>query len=94
VRWLPAKALAVALFVVGGVGCDARLPEPETRGAVLYQQRCSGCHRLYAPSLLKPEMWRVMVDRMQGELVRRGLPPLDAKERETVLAYLEKHGSP
>lgn len=89
-----AKALAVLLFALGGLGCDARLPEPDAPGAVLYAQRCRGCHRLYAPSLLKAEMWKVMVDRMQGELVRRGLPPLTPKEREIMLAYLEEHGSP
>lgn len=90
----PAKAVALALFAVLWIGCDARLPDPESPGAVLYKQRCNGCHRLYAPSLLKPAMWKVMLDRMQGELVRRGLPPLTPEERKIMMAYLEKHASP
>jgi hypothetical protein len=89
-----AKAAALMLFSLVWLGCDARLPDPDSPGAVLYAQRCNGCHRLYAPGLLKPEMWKVMLDRMQGELVRRGLPPLTPEERTVMMEYLEKHGSP
>jgi mono/diheme cytochrome c family protein len=74
-------------------GCDASLPDAAAPGAVLYAERCRGCHRLYAPGLLKPEMWKVMIDRMQGEIVRRGLPPLTPEERNLMLGYLEEHGS-
>jgi hypothetical protein len=38
-------------------------------------------------------MWKVMLDRMQGELVRRGVPPLTPEERNVMLSYLERHGS-
>ena len=86
-----AKAAALALISLVWLGCDARLPDPESPGAVLYAERCRGCHRLYAPGLLKPEMWKVMIDRMQGELVRRGFPPLTPDERTIMMAYLEKH---
>lgn len=89
-----AKAAALAFCSLAWLGCDAKLPDPESPGAVLYAQRCNGCHRLYAPGLLKAEMWKVMVDRMQGELVRRGLPPLTPGERKIMMAYLEKHSSP
>jgi hypothetical protein len=94
VKRLFIKSAAVALLALSCLGCDARLPDPESPGAVLYAQRCNGCHRLYAPSLMKAAMWNVMLDRMQGEMVRRGLPPLTAEERKTVMAYLEKHSSP
>jgi hypothetical protein len=94
VKGVPAKAVAVVLLSLGWLGCDARLPDPQAPGAVLYAERCRGCHRLYAPGLLKSEMWKVVVDRMQGEIVRRGLPPLTPEERKVVMAYLEKHSSP
>lgn len=89
-----ARAVLLLLCSLTWFGCDARLPDAEAAGAVLYAERCRGCHRLYAPGLLKPEMWKVMIDRMQGEIVRRGLPPLTAEERKVMLAYLEEHGSP
>ncbi len=81
-------ALAVAL-----AACDARLPDPDTPGAQLYATRCGGCHRLYAPASLTAEMWKVTVARMQGELARRGVPPLTSEEQATVLAYLQQHST-
>jgi hypothetical protein len=74
--------------------CDARLPEPATPGAQLYAARCGGgCHRLYAPGSLTAAMWQVTVTRMQGELARRGVPPLTAAEEATLLAYLDRHST-
>lgn len=73
--------------------CNASLPEPESPAARLYQQRCSGCHRLYAPSLLTSEMWRFMLGRMEMEMQRRGVPLPTPDERATLLEYLRKHAS-
>jgi hypothetical protein len=73
--------------------CDAQLPDAESPGARLYATRCTGCHRLYAPAVLSAEMWKVTVARMQGELARRGLPPLTAAEQATLLDYLDRHST-
>jgi mono/diheme cytochrome c family protein len=91
---LSVTAVALGVLSLFWLGCDAQLPDSETQGAVLYAQLCRGCHRLYAPSLLKPEMWKVKLDRMQGEMVRRGLPPLTPEERQVMMTYLEQHSSP
>lgn len=88
----PARTIVLVLCSLACFACDASLPEPESPGAVLYAEHCRGCHRLYAPGVLKPEMWRLMVDRMQGEMVRRGAPPLTSEERRILLSYLERHG--
>ena len=82
---------AVPLAPLCFAGCDARLPEPDSPGARLYAARCNGCHRVYAPATLKFEMWKFQVERMQGEVVRRGLPPLSHEERDLLLDYLKKH---
>ena len=74
-------------------GCDASLPDPESQGAKLYERRCTGCHRLYAPGVLSAEMWKVTVARMQGEFSRRGLPILTAEEQATLLDYLDRHST-
>lgn len=82
----------LALLLVAA-GCGS-IPEPESPGGKLYAQRCaSGCHRLYQPRVLKYEMWKTIVRRMQGEFVRRGLPPLTEAEQQLLLQYLEKHAS-
>lgn len=74
-------------------GCDARLPDPDSPGARLYAARCGGCHRLYAPGSLTAAMWTLTVQRMQGELVRRGVAPLTAAEQTALLAYLGQHST-
>lgn len=71
--------------------CNAPLPEPESPGARIYASRCNTCHRLHAPSALTFEMWKMKVALMQGEMVRRGLPPLTPEERELLLDYLRRH---
>jgi len=90
----PLERLAVLVLgaaLVGLAACNASLPEPESAGAQLYHDRCDTCHRLYAPGLLKFEMWKVQVERMQGEMVRHGLPPLTPAERGVLLEYLQRH---
>jgi len=68
------------------------LPEPDSPGAKLYEQRCAaGCHRLYQPRTMKFEMWKIMVERMQSEMVRRGMPPLRESEKQVLLDYLRRH---
>jgi hypothetical protein len=94
---VPQREMRILLFVlaftlgVGGSGCNASLPEPESSAAQLYKQRCSGCHRVYAPSLLTAEMWKVMVARMEQEIRRSGRSPLSADERQIILDYLQKY---
>jgi hypothetical protein len=85
------KESLLLLALVGVVGCDASLPEPESPAAQLYQKRCSGCHRLYAPSILTSDMWQFMLNRMDNEMQRRGLSPPTPEERATLLEYLRKH---
>ena len=82
--------VAAAVWL-GLSACSPKLPEPESDGAKLYAARCNSCHRLFAPGSLKFEMWKVQVERMQGEIVRHGLPPLTLDERNVLLDYLKRH---
>lgn len=92
-RWVRGGVAAAVAASALAAGCDARLPEPESPGAQLYAARCGGCHRLYAPSLMTAEMWKVTVARMQGELARRGVAPLTTEEQARVLDYLDRHST-
>lgn len=84
-------ALIAALVLASG--CEPTLPDPQSAGAQIYQVRCSGCHRLYEPRSMTAAMWEMQVERMQPELVRRGVNPLTEQERHLVLSYLRAHGS-
>jgi hypothetical protein len=81
-RAVVAGAAALAL------GCDGVLPDPDSTGARLYAERCSGCHRLYQPRTMTPHMWRIQVERKQREFARRGARPLSDLEVRVLLAYL------
>jgi hypothetical protein len=87
-RWVVSGLIAILVS-----SCDASLPEPETPAAQLYRQRCSTCHRLYAPQLLTAEMWGYMIPRMEQEMLRRRIPSLKADEKQTILEYLQKHAN-
>lgn len=88
-RWL--RRVILGLLYVSLTACEATLPEPDSEGARLYRQRCSGCHRLYHPGLLTPEMWQFMLARMDTEFVRLGRLPLSATERRIIFDYLNAH---
>jgi hypothetical protein len=89
-----AKSGLVVLALVGMVtACSPPLPESDSQEAKLYQRRCSGCHRLYAPGVLTAEMWGFMVARMEKEFRRRSIPPLTAEEKQAILSYLQLHSA-
>lgn len=85
--------LMFMLALTSLVGCNVSLPEPESPAAQLYQQRCSMCHRLYAPSLLTADMWQFMLARMEIEMQRRRVPLPTPEERTAILDYLQKHAN-
>ena len=85
------RSWLLVVAAASSIGCSVKLPEPESEGARLYSSRCNTCHRLYAPSSLTYEMWKLQVERMQGEMARRGFPPLNEHERTVMLEYLKRH---
>ena len=84
------RASLVLLVLLLGA-CSPSLPDPDSREAKLYVARCGVCHRIYAPHLLTAEMWKLQVARMQEEMTRRGMRPLDAEERTAIMSYLTAH---
>jgi len=70
----PAAALLVAC---------ASVPLPQREGVDLYQRKCGGCHRLYAPSEIPVKNW----DQRLGEMAKRA--HLTAAETETIRRYVE-----
>jgi hypothetical protein len=80
----------VAAATVLSYGC-APLPEADSPGGRLYVQRCANCHRAYQPAALKFEMWKIVVNRMQGVMSRNGLRPLSDAEMAVLLDYLQRN---
>lgn len=85
------RAFFVAVAAAALASACTRLPEPESAGAQLYVARCTSCHRAYHPQVLKFEMWKLVLGRMQGVMSRNGLPPLNDQEMSTMLEYLKRN---
>lgn len=85
------RALIAACAAAFLSGCTADIPEPTSAGAKLYAQRCAGCHALHMPGSMPIAMWKVQIKRMQGEMARRGVPPLSRDEERLLVDYLERH---
>jgi len=84
-------ALLIPALVIAATGCAASLPDPTSRGAQVLTERCSGCHRVYAPALLTADMWRYQVERMRGVFAQYGRPWLAPADEQALLDYLTKH---
>jgi len=94
-RFLPVSlAVLVAAAVIAGAcaGCSRALPEEGSAVASLYVARCSAdCHSPHQPASMTVAMWRLQVARMEPVIARAGLPPLSARDREQIIAYLERN---
>lgn len=87
-----ATSATFALFILAG--CARKpLPEDGTATEQLYAQRCGTCHRAYQPSTLTPAMWQLQVDAMELKISAAGRPPLTPGDKQTILAYLERHAA-
>lgn len=91
-RWLTVVLLVLAALCAG---CwkPKPLPEPESPGALAYVARCAVCHVPYHPSRLTPKMWESMMPLMEGQMAKRGMPPLESAERALILEYLSAHAA-
>ncbi len=74
------------------------LPEPDSSGARLVAGHCSQCHNLPGPGRHTAQEWQQVAQNMfmLSEVTarfggRRSLAILDAAQRETVTAYLQRH---
>ena len=98
-RHVPAVLVVVAVGAASVAtvvaGCGAKLPEPESEGAQLYVQYCSGsgCHGPIPPQSGGRGYWRNQYDRMLPIMEDAGWPLPDADEDRKIRDYLEKFSS-
>lgn len=67
------------------------IPNTETTGAKLFQQKCSRCHALPDPNVHTASQWPDVVARMQLNTKKANLPELKKDEQDTIVKYLEKN---
>lgn len=67
------------------------LPEPESKGGVIYEKFCSDCHAPPRIASHKADEWLNIVERMQSHRIMKAYHPLTDAEKHTLLEYLKKH---
>ncbi len=79
-----------ALLLV--LGCTS-LPEPESEGARLYVQYCSGksCHGPIMPQAGGRKYWDGQMNRMLDIMRNKNVPLPNAQQKKIILEYLHRH---
>ena len=100
IRFLQERApviltLAGAVLLIATVvmaGCARGLPEPESEGAVLYVQFCSGsgCHDPIPPQSGGKGYWRIQYDRMLPIMQKAGWTLPDEEQDRKIREYLAR----
>ncbi len=86
--------LALAVFLATLFACAKHsIPEPESEGAKLYVQYCSGsgCHDPIPPQQSSFGYWQTQYKRWSDTLRADGVSAPNAAEDEIILAWLKKH---
>lgn len=99
-RSAPALGTRITVLTLLGVAalmtmaaCGAKLPEPESEGAQLYVQYCSGsgCHDPIPPQVDSIGYWNNQYDRMIILMRDQGWRLPGPTEDRKIRDYIEKH---
>ena len=91
------RRLLTVMFVLVVAGCELpqtqtkiSLPEPESEGAQVVQQFCSGCHAPPSPLVHTAKEWPNVIYRMQERRRMKAYELIAEPERIILLEYLQK----
>ncbi len=66
------------------------IPEPESPGARLYQERCTQCHGLPGTKRHTPEQWNHLLAMMEGFMREKNIE-FPAQEKKMIRDYLYRN---
>ena len=87
-------ALAMSLSACQSPWSEVAAPEvidPESPGAQVLVEYCSGCHAPPGPASRTAGEWPGVVHRMQEQRRMRGFSPMTKEQIEVLVAYLQRH---
>ncbi len=87
------KYLSFFLIVSSMAACAGtqKIPEPESPGAKLFEQRCTQCHGLPVTKRHTPEQWGHLLLLMESFMVEKGIP-FPTQEKKMIRDYLYRNG--
>ena len=86
--------LAMSLSACQSPSTEMTAPEvidPESPGAKILVEYCSGCHAPPGPASRTAGEWPSVVHRMQEQRRMRGFSPMTKGEMDVLVAYLQQH---
>ena len=83
--------MLVSLFVISCAGTQM-IPEPESLGARLYQERCTQCHGLPGVTRHTPEQWDFLLVMMDGFMKQKKIK-FPNQEKELIRDYLHRNAN-
>lgn len=85
------KVLLLLLLLLYGCSGGPTIPESDSPEGRIYMRRCGTCHSPPEPQKYPFERWKDFLGLMEMEMARKGLPPLEGKEKAVILEYLERY---
>ena len=77
----------IAIFYICSTSVSLSAAELE-QGQVIFQQKCTVCHKLPVTGTRSAEQWTLLVEVMQHTMANRGVTPLSEQEQRDLLQYL------
>ncbi|MZG30863.1 MAG: cytochrome c [Nitrospinae bacterium] len=84
--------IVFASLFLGGCAGTQTIPDPESPGARLFQERCTMCHGLPAPTRHNPEQWDHLLVMMEGFMQERNID-FPVQEKKLIRDYLHKNAN-
>jgi hypothetical protein len=81
--------ILVSVFLISCAGTQT-IPEPESPGARLYQERCTQCHGLPGVTRHTPEQWDQLLVMMEGFMQKRNITFSD-QDKNLIRDYLHRN---
>ena len=90
------KTLSLSVLLLTACGGEIEVdienyPQPDSIGASVYIESCSGCHVPPQPADYSTHEWDVIVTRMQQRRMDKRMPRVTNEKLELMMDYLQRH---
>jgi hypothetical protein len=80
----------VILLILIGCAGITKIPDPDSSEAMLYTEKCTGCHSLPHPKRHRFHEWVHFVKLMEEHMEKKSTS-LSQEDKKMILGYLQKH---
>ena len=81
--------IIAVVFIIGCAGIT-KIPDPDSSEAMLYSEKCTGCHSLPHPKRHRFHEWVHFVKLMEEHMEKKNTS-LSQEDKNIILGYLQKN---